>query len=110
MLNYSVQESKKAQFSAYTSDTPVTLKQSQGHQTYNYNVDLEQGYNHAKFERFHFNHARGKTNVKVLCFFPPQIRKVVHYLPRILAKVLNSGVIVIYMTCITILRILNLIG
>ena len=36
-------------FAVIISDTPVTLKQSQGHQTYNVNVDSKQGYNHAKF-------------------------------------------------------------
>ena len=48
--------------------TPVALKQSQDHQTYNENLDPEQdhqtynenldpeqGYNHAKFERSRFN-------------------------------------------------------
>ena len=44
-LNYSKQESKqhskKAQFALFISDTPVTLKQSQGHQTYNENQDLK---------------------------------------------------------------------
>ena len=43
----------KAQFAVYISDTPVILKQSQGHQTYNEDADPEQGYNHAEFERLH---------------------------------------------------------
>ena len=43
----------------------MTLKQSQGHQTYNENVDSEQGYNHTKFDRFHFNSIQEKGNVKV---------------------------------------------
>ena len=43
--------------------TPVTLKQSQGHQTYNENVDAKQGDNHAKFERSHFNSVEEKGNV-----------------------------------------------
>ena len=47
------------------SDTPVTLKQSHSHQTYNENVVPEQGHNHAKFERSRFNSVRGKGNVKV---------------------------------------------
>ena len=34
------------QFAVYISDTPVTLRQSQGHQTYNDSVDAKQGYNH----------------------------------------------------------------
>ena len=33
---------------------PEAFKQSQGHQTYNENVDPKQGYNHAKFERYTF--------------------------------------------------------
>ena len=48
------------QFAVYISDTPVTLKQSQGHQAWNENVDLKQGYNHAKFERSCFNSVRKK--------------------------------------------------
>ena len=43
------------QFAVYKSDTPVTLKLSQGHQTYNDNVDPKQGCNHAKFEISCFN-------------------------------------------------------
>ena len=50
----SKQESKKAQFALYISDKPVTLKQSQGHKTYDENVDPEQGYKQVKFERFPF--------------------------------------------------------
>ena len=33
----------------------MTSTQSQGHQTFNENVDLKQSYNYAKFERSHFN-------------------------------------------------------
>ena len=55
----------------------MTLKQSQGHQTYNEDVNAKQGYNHAKFERFHFNSVRDKGNVEL--FF--QTRKYVNYLP-----------------------------
>ena len=42
----------KSQFTGYISDKPLTLKQSQGHQIYQYNknVDPKHGYNHAKFE------------------------------------------------------------
>ena len=53
-LNYSTQESKQ-DFAVFISNTPVTLKQSQSHQTYSDNADPEQGYNHAKFERFCFH-------------------------------------------------------
>ena len=38
-----------------TSDTPVTLKQAQGHKIYHENGDPKQGYNHAKFETWCFN-------------------------------------------------------
>ena len=43
----------------------MTLKQSQGHQTYDENVDSQQGYNHAKFERSCFTGVQEKANVKV---------------------------------------------
>ena len=46
---------QNTQFAVYISDTPVVLKQSQGHQTWNDNVDPKRGYNHAKFERSGFN-------------------------------------------------------
>ena len=57
------------QFSVNISDTPVTFKQSQGHQTYNDNVDIKQGYNHAKFERSCFNGVQEKLNINVCLFF-----------------------------------------
>ena len=67
------------QFAAYTCDTPVTLRQSQGHQTLNDNVDPKQAYNHAKFEKSCFHGVREKANVKVFCcFFQP--REYVNYL------------------------------
>ena len=46
---------KQQQFAVYASDTPIyiyiyiTFKQSQGHQTWYDSVDLEHGYNRAKF-------------------------------------------------------------
>ena len=40
---------KKKQFAIYDSDTPVTLKQGQDHQTWYKLVDPKQGYNYAKF-------------------------------------------------------------
>ena len=49
-LNNSRQDSKKVQFAVYISDTPVTLKESQDHQTYNEYVDPKQAYNLAKLE------------------------------------------------------------
>ena len=51
------------QFAVYILDTPVTLKQSQGHQIYNGNVDPEQDYNHAKFEK------PGLNSVQLFFFF-----------------------------------------
>ena len=43
----------------------MTLNQSQGHQTSNENVDPEQGYNHAKFEKPRVNSVCEKANDKV---------------------------------------------
>ena len=42
----------------YISDTPVTLKQSQGHQAFNGNVDPMEGYSQAKFAGFCCNGVR----------------------------------------------------
>ena len=52
------------QFAVYISDIPMTLKQSQGHQTYNDNVDPKQGYNHARFEISCFNGFKEQKNKK----------------------------------------------
>ena len=49
------------QIAIYISETPLTLKQSHGHQTYNDNVDPEKGYNHAKFERSCFIQDKAKV-------------------------------------------------
>ena len=57
------------------SDTPVTLKQSQGYQISNDNVDPKQGYNHVKFERSCFNGVQEKAKVSFL-----QTRKYVNHL------------------------------
>ena len=43
----------------------MTLKQSQGHQTYNDNSDPKQGYKHAKFAKSCFNGAKEKVNIKL---------------------------------------------
>ena len=45
----------------------MSFKQSQGHQTYNETVDP--GYNHAKFEKPHFDSVREKANVKGLFIY-----------------------------------------
>ena len=63
-LNYSGQESKK-QIVVYDSDTPVTLKQDQGHQTWSELVNPKQGYHNAKFENHHSNSILEKVNDKV---------------------------------------------
>ena len=52
------------QFAVYISETPATLKQSAGHQTYDGNSDPKQGYNNAKFESSCFNGVRNNANVK----------------------------------------------
>ena len=44
----------------------MTLKQSQGHQTYNDTLDPEQGYSHAKFERSRVNMSQKKVTLKFL--------------------------------------------
>ena len=49
---------QNTQFAVYVSDMLMTLKQNQGHEVYNDNVDTKQSYNHAKFERFCFNGVR----------------------------------------------------
>ena len=43
----------------------MTLEESQGHQTNNENLDPEEGYNHAKFERPRFGSVREKGNVEM---------------------------------------------
>ena len=48
-LNHGGQDSKK-QFAVYDSDTSVTLKQDQGHQTWYELLDPKQGYNTAKLK------------------------------------------------------------
>ena len=60
------------QFTAYISDTPVTLKQ--GHQTYTDNLDPKQDYNHAKFERSCFNGVSSRKEKPMLERFFFQIR------------------------------------
>ena len=60
---------QNTQFAVYISDTHVTLKQGQDHQTKNANVDPKHGY-----QRSCFNGAKEKTDF----FF--QMRKFVNYL------------------------------
>ena len=42
---------RNMQFAVYMSGTPVTVKENQGHQRQNGNVDPDKCYNHAQFER-----------------------------------------------------------
>ena len=63
-LNYSGQESEK-QFPVYDCDTPVILKQGQGHQTWNKLVDPKQGCNNGKFEKPRLNSVHQKASNKV---------------------------------------------
>ena len=67
LFNYSEHKSKE-QIAVHDSDTPVTLKQGQGHQTWYDLVDPKQSYNNAKFEKPHLNSVckmnNGKTFVK----------------------------------------------
>ena len=58
MLKLQRARMQNMQFSFYISDTPVTLKHSQGHKTWNDNVDSKEGYIHARFYRFCFNCVR----------------------------------------------------
>ena len=54
----------KKQVAVYDSDTPVTLKQGQSHQTWCELVDPKQGYNNAKFEKPRSNSVRERANNK----------------------------------------------
>ena len=49
-LNTEDKNLKKKKIAVYGSDTPVILKQDQGHQTGYKSVEPMQSYNHAKFE------------------------------------------------------------
>ena len=51
----------------------MTLKQSQSHQTDDENLDPEQGYNRAKFERSRLNSVQEKGSVKVVVFSNEEI-------------------------------------
>ena len=79
MLNYSGQESKK-QFAVHGSDTPVTLKQGQCHQTLYELGDSKQCYDNAQCEKLHFNSTCERANDKFLsnqetCEFPLNMSK-----------------------------------
>ena len=65
MFNYIEQESKQQFAVDGGSDTPVTLKQGQVHQTWYKLVDSKQGCVHAKFGKLRLNKVSKKANVKV---------------------------------------------
>ena len=50
MLKLQRKRIQNTQLTVYISDTPVTLKQREGHPTCNDIVDLKQVYNHANFD------------------------------------------------------------
>ena len=86
---------KSTIFEVYVSDTLVTLKQSQGHQTYNGNADPGQGYKNAKFEKSHLNNIWEKGNIKG-CFFFKQ-KMLIACFEHVL-KIKNSNMIMTYLT------------
>ena len=89
-LNYRGQESKMCN---------VIFKQSQGHETWNDNVDPKQGYNQAKFERSRDNGVREKGNVKgvlFVCFFFKCENMSIISLN--MCKNQNSGIFMMYVT------------
>ena len=87
----------------YVSDKPVTLRQGQHQQTWKDSVKPEQGYNHAKFERFHFHVVREKAN----CFLFFSICKNVNYLQHMPKEKKNTWYIHDLLVCFTILKSFN---
>ena len=63
-LHYGGQKSYKT-IAVYDSETLVTMKQGQGHQTWYGLVDPKQGSNNAKFENLRLNSVHEKNNDKV---------------------------------------------
>ena len=64
-FNYSGQEfeGKKKDFPVCDADTPVILKQGQGHQTNVLTGRPKQSYNHAKFEKSSLKSVHEKGNI-----------------------------------------------
>ena len=52
----------RKQSAVYDPDTPVTLKQGQGHQSWSELVDSKHGYNNAQYENPCFNSVCEKAN------------------------------------------------
>ena len=84
---------QNTQSAVYISNTPVTLKQSQGHETYSDNVDPKQGYDHAKFERSCFHDVWEKAKK---FFF--EMRELVNYLPWICVIIKKDDIFMMYST------------
>ena len=87
--------SNYTQFAVYISDTPVTLKQSQGHQTYNDNIDPKQGFSHGKFERSCFDCVREKANGNCFKRGNTSVISLEHVQKQ---KIKNCGTFMIYLT------------
>ena len=56
-------------FAVYESDTPVTLQQGQGHQTWYDLVDQKQGYHNAKFENLAQTVSMKKQTIYIFCCY-----------------------------------------
>ena len=112
-LNYNWQESRKHKLQ-FNFLTHLTLIQGQGYQTYNDNVDLEQGYYYANFESSHFRDVYEKANVKGCCFvcFLVSNEDICEFFPLNSCKSLKEKKSYMFMICLTdltILQIYNLI-
>ena len=83
---------QNTQLAVYIFDTPMNLKQHQGHQTDKDNVDPKQGYNHAKFKDLALMVSEKKPT---LIFFS---NKEIQWLPSwTCVKIKNSGIIMVYL-------------
>ena len=71
----------------------MTLKQGQGPETWQEAVDSKEGYNHAKVERACLNSVGRKK--KSLSFH--SISKHISYLPRIGARVIKNGLLILFL-------------
>ena len=78
----------KKQITVYNSDTPVTLKQGQGHQIWHKLVKPKQDYNNAKFEKPHIDSTPNKPMIKFL-----SIQEKRQLPPLITCKSKNSGIV-----------------
>ena len=70
----------------------MTLIQSQGHQTYNENVDPKQGYNHVKVQDLALTVSKKRQRFLVVVFLT---RKYLNPLPLTCANIKNSDIFMI---------------